>query len=147
MPDSIRIATPCPARWEDMTGDAVVRRCAQCDLDVHNISEMTREQAEGVLARLAEGRVCARFFRRADGTILTRDCPVGIAAARRRILKAVSRCAAAIGLAVIAGAAAKASQNAQWGNWGWSIRLSNVAPIQWARYRVQQGWYAMFPPK
>jgi hypothetical protein len=25
-----------------------------------------------------EGRLCVRFHRRADGTVLTRDCPVGL---------------------------------------------------------------------
>ncbi|HVR40948.1 MAG TPA: carboxypeptidase-like regulatory domain-containing protein, partial [Thermoanaerobaculia bacterium] len=38
-----------------------------------------------------EGRVCARLYRRADGTVLTRDCPTGLRALRRR----ASRVAAA----------------------------------------------------
>ncbi|MEK6703015.1 MAG: hypothetical protein AABZ53_12180 [Planctomycetota bacterium] len=93
----IQIASPCSARWEDMQGDAVTRDCAACKLQVHNLSEMTSEQAEGFLqARLGTGRVCARFYRRADGTILTRDCPVGIALWRKRAGVAVGRVAAAM---------------------------------------------------
>ena len=143
---SVRIASPCPARWEDMVGDARVRHCAQCDLDVHNFSEMTDEETEKVLAKLVEGRVCARFYRRRDGTILTRDCPIGIAAARKRLLLATSRLAAAVGLAVLAGTTAKAAQNKDWGNWGWSIRLRNAAPVQWVSWTVSRGWNALFPP-
>lgn len=92
----IRIASPCSARWEDMTGDSPTRHCAQCDLDVHNLSAMTADEAEAFLrARAGAGRVCARFYRRTDGTILTRDCPVGLALWRRRAAGAVTRIAAA----------------------------------------------------
>jgi len=145
--DQVRIASPCPARWADMVGDAQVRHCAQCDLDVHNISAMTRDQAESVLAKLAEGCVCARFYRRSDGTIITRDCPIGLAAVRRRVLLATSRVAAALGLAVLAATAARASQDKSWGNWGWSMRLKNVQPVDWCLWKVRAGWDMVFPPK
>lgn len=143
--ENLQLAYPCPARWEDMAGDARVRHCAQCDLDVHNISEMTRDEAEGVLAKIAEGRVCARFYKRADGTILTRDCPIGLRAARARVLKAASRVAAALGLAVIAAGAARAAQDTRWGNYGWSLRMRNAAPVRWVGWKLQEGWQAMFP--
>lgn len=145
--DSVRIASPCPARWEDMTGDERVRHCAQCDLDVHNLSAMTRVEAEGVLQGLANGRMCARFYRRADGTILTKDCPVGIAAVRRRVLRAASRVAAALGLAVLASAAARASQDTRWGNYGWSMRLNNAPQVQWLAWKANELRYSLFPPK
>ena len=144
--DSIHIASPCPARWEDMTGDNRTRHCAQCDLDVHNIAGMTRTEAEQLLSTLSERRICARFYRRRDGTILTKDCPVGIRAARIKLLKATSRIAAALGLAVIASAAAKASQDKSWGNYGWSMRLSNVAPLQWVSWKASAAWNTVFPP-
>ena len=32
----------------------------------------------------SEGRLCVRFFRRKDGTILTQDCPVGWKAVKKR---------------------------------------------------------------
>jgi hypothetical protein len=143
--DSIRIASPCTERWESMCGDDRRRHCARCDLDVHNISALTREEAEGVLANLAQGRVCARFFRRADGTILTKDCPVGLAAARAKLLKSISRCAAAIGLGVLSAAAAKAAQDKSWGNYGWSLRLNNIAPVQWMSFHIQTGIGRIFP--
>jgi hypothetical protein len=43
---------------------------------------MTRHQAEALL-REKEGQLCARVFRRADGTILTGNCPVGLRAMGR----------------------------------------------------------------
>lgn len=110
--DSVQIASPCSASWEEMTGDERTRHCSQCRLDVHNISAMTRGEAEAFLAeRLSGGNhVCARLFRRADGTILTADCPVGLAALRTKARRTVTRAAAAIGLTtLVAWAAARES--------------------------------------
>ena len=90
--DGLRAASPCSARWEDMAGDDRVRHCAACDLDVFNVAGLTREEAATLIReRLVEpgGRVCVRLTRRADGTVLTRDCPVGLARVRR--LAAASR--------------------------------------------------------
>jgi hypothetical protein len=145
--DSIRIASPCTADWNAMRGDARTRHCAQCNLNVHNISQLTSDEAEQVLAKLAEGRVCARFFRRADGTILTKDCPTGLRAARIKFLKATSRLAAALGLAVLSTAAAKAAQDKSWGNYGWSLRLNNAAPVQWVSDRLATTLSRAFPAR
>jgi hypothetical protein len=80
--DQVRVASPCEASWDAMEGDGRVRFCRACRLYVYNLSGMTRPQAEA-LVQSAEGRLCVRFYRRADGTVLTRDCPVGLAAWRR----------------------------------------------------------------
>lgn len=37
---------------------------------------MTREEAHQLIAQ-REGRVCVRLYRRADGTVITADCPIG----------------------------------------------------------------------
>jgi hypothetical protein len=80
----IKIASPCNARWEDMQGDEHCRFCAQCQKQVYNFSAMTAAAvAEQVKAR--EGKLCARFYRRADGTMLTADCPVGLEKYHRRL--------------------------------------------------------------
>jgi hypothetical protein len=84
--DRLRIATPCPIGWDQMTGDNRIRFCGHCQLNVYNISELSRIEAEKLIAS-SEGRLCARLFRRADGTILTKDCPVGLRALRRRVAK------------------------------------------------------------
>jgi len=82
----LRIATPCPIGWDQMTGDNRVRFCGHCQLNVYNISELSGVEAEKLIAA-TEGRLCARLFRRQDGTILTKDCPVGLRALRRRVAK------------------------------------------------------------
>lgn len=81
----LRIASPCDANWDAMPGTDRVRSCAHCALNVYNVSEMTTREARALI-RQHEGRLCVRLYRRADGTVLTRDCPEGIprAATERR---------------------------------------------------------------
>jgi hypothetical protein len=74
--DNVRIASPCSADWDSMYGDDRKRFCKECKLNVYNLSGMTREDAERLVTN-AEGRLCVRFYRRPDGTIITQDCPVG----------------------------------------------------------------------
>lgn len=80
--DSVRIASPCSASWSQMKGDERVRYCEDCRLNVYNFAAMSREDGEKLI-REAEGRLCGILYRRADGTVLTRDCPVGLMAIRR----------------------------------------------------------------
>jgi hypothetical protein len=80
----VRVASPCPADWDSMIGDARVRFCGQCELNVYNLSAMTKAQAENLIVR-TEGRLCVKFYRRSDGSILTQDCPVGLRALRHRM--------------------------------------------------------------
>lgn len=82
--DNLRIASPCHVGWENMSGDERKRFCQSCSLNVYNISEMTKAEAEALIAK-SEGRICARIYRRADGTVITRDCPVGLRAYRKRV--------------------------------------------------------------
>lgn len=93
--DRLRIATPCPIGWDQMTGDNRIRFCGHCQLNVYNISELSRSEAEKLIAS-SEGRLCARLFRREDGTILTKDCPVGLRALRRRVAKRTATVFAAL---------------------------------------------------
>jgi hypothetical protein len=81
--DAVSIAAPCTASWEQMVGDEHVRFCGQCEKNVYNLSSLPREEAEALLLA-KEGNMCVRLFRRADGTVLTSDCPVGVKKRRRR---------------------------------------------------------------
>jgi len=81
--DSIRIASPCQSDWNEMYGDDRRRFCGACEMNVYNLSGMTREEAENLLMN-SEGRLCVRFYRRKDGTVLTKDCPVGWQALKRK---------------------------------------------------------------
>lgn len=92
---NIEIAKPCRADWESMSGDERVRACQLCHLNVYNISSMTKVEAESFLRQeLPDGKVCVRLFRRADGTIITDNCPRGLRAARDAMRKAANRVAA-----------------------------------------------------
>src|ERR1044072_5411248 len=81
--EHVKVAAPCPANWEKMVGDERVRYCNSCNLHVYNLSGMTQREAESLITN-SECRLCVRFYRRTDGTILTRNCPVGLSALKRR---------------------------------------------------------------
>ncbi|HMQ04719.1 MAG TPA: carboxypeptidase-like regulatory domain-containing protein [Pyrinomonadaceae bacterium] len=55
-----------------------------------------REDEIEALIRDREGRLCIRLYRRPDGTLITKDCPVGRSAVRKRIAKFAGACVAAI---------------------------------------------------
>jgi hypothetical protein len=101
---SIRIASPCPADWEKMVGDERIRHCAECNLSVYNLSAMTEREARQFLGGNSGKRVCLRLYRRADGTIITQDCPWGFRALKRR----ATRFASALFSAVLSVSVAKA---------------------------------------
>ena len=90
-----KVAAPCSADWESMIGDARRRFCGQCELNVYNLSEMSRREAEDLINR-TEGRLCVRFYRRADGTVLTKDCPIGLRAMRRKLSRLATATLSAI---------------------------------------------------
>lgn len=101
----IDVATPCSARWEDMTGTERKRLCALCNRHVYELSGLSSEEIQTLVADEANPP-CVRFFRRADGTVLTADCPVGLAVRAKQVARrawpgvaaAVAGCLAAIGL-------------------------------------------------
>jgi len=84
--DQVRIASPCKAEWSDMLGDERVRFCLGCEKNVYNLSSMTRDAAEDLLRERLGNELCVRFYQRADGTILTQDCPEGVKKKRRKKL-------------------------------------------------------------
>src|SRR6476646_493839 len=99
--ENLRIATPCSADWSEMAGDDRVRFCGGCEKNVYNLSAMTRDEAEA-LVRDREGRLCVRLYQRADGTVLTQDCPVGVRRTRlqARVRGVLTRLAASAALLV-----------------------------------------------
>ncbi len=94
--DRIKIAAPCPITWEQMVGDERVRFCHHCQLNVYNLSSLTKADAEALLAS-TEGRLCARLYRRSDGTVLTSDCPVGVRAVRKKLARTAAAVFALVG--------------------------------------------------
>jgi hypothetical protein len=102
--DNLRVASPCTASWEDMRGDDRSRFCRHCSKHVYDLSAMTRGEAQA-LVREKESGLCVRFYRRRDGTVLTRDCPVGRQRLRRALLTQVGGIAALfLAIPAVAGA-------------------------------------------
>jgi hypothetical protein len=84
MLEQVRVASPCNASWDEMVGDERVRFCLSCEKNVYNLSAMTIADAEALVQARLGGEVCVRFYRRADGTMMTADCPVGERRKRRK---------------------------------------------------------------
>ncbi|HEY4244449.1 MAG TPA: hypothetical protein VGM88_31765 [Kofleriaceae bacterium] len=99
--DNVRVAAPCPADWNAMSGDERVRHCGACDKNVYNLSSMTREEAEALI-REKNGGLCVRYYRRPDGTILTGDCTVGIRRQRRLLVVVAAGAATLLGVGTAA---------------------------------------------
>lgn len=74
--NNLKVASPCSQDWNAMVGNERKRYCGECKLNVYNLSGMSRTEAENLIIN-AEGRLCVRFYKRADGSVITQDCPVG----------------------------------------------------------------------
>jgi hypothetical protein len=88
-----------------MEGDEQVRFCGECRQNVYNLSEMSRAEAEAIVRRREAERVCIGFYRRPDGTVITRECSLGAALlakvqAGKRRLRLVAFAAVTLLLAV-----------------------------------------------
>ncbi|HEV7905143.1 MAG TPA: hypothetical protein VGO96_14980 [Pyrinomonadaceae bacterium] len=103
----VRVAAPCRADWEKMHGNERVRFCGECSMNVYNLSNMSKKDAEALILN-AEGRLCVRYYNRSDGTILTQNCLVGLQAFKRRVSGISKAIASSVlsffaGMAVLAG--------------------------------------------
>lgn len=74
--DNMRIASPCSANWDAMAGDGHARHCKACQKHVYNIASLPATNVIELIQQ-HEGKICVRLYRRADGTVLTANCPVG----------------------------------------------------------------------
>ena len=81
--NTLRVASPCSVSWESMTGNERVRRCNSCETNIYNTAAMTKAEVERLILK-NEGRLCIRLHKRADGTVITKDCPNGLRAFRKR---------------------------------------------------------------
>jgi hypothetical protein len=89
---NINIASPCTADWNKMTGDERVRACADCNKNVYNLSDMTRDEAEALIIE-KEGKLCVRYYQR-------KDCTIGVVQKRKRRLVAAGAAAMLAGVGV-----------------------------------------------
>jgi hypothetical protein len=97
----LRLASPCAADFEAMNGDMRRRHCSQCRREVHDLSAMSRTDAEALL-REAGGELCVRFQERPDGTVQTLEPPPRVPVCQRLgrwWARAVGIAAGVVGLA------------------------------------------------
>ena len=77
----LQIKTPCPKSWDQLSGGEAKRYCSECCLHVHNAAQLTRVEAEELVAKSSE-RVCMRMQFDESGAPLFRETP---APERRRL--------------------------------------------------------------
>lgn len=70
--DRVYLKSPCSSDWTLMEGSEEIRFCSQCDKHVLNLSSMTRQQAEDLVAK-ASGELCAKLDRDNGGKVITSD--------------------------------------------------------------------------
>ena len=111
--NNLTVPSPCPADWDSMIGNDQVRFCEHCSLDVHNLSRMTRNQAERLVAR-SNRRLCVRYHHDPAGRPVT----LPVAQKLHRISRRVSRIAAGAFTATLSvtSAVAQGSSSFQSGN-------------------------------
>jgi hypothetical protein len=71
LPSPLKIAKPCPKRWEELSGDSKCRFCEHCQLHVHNLSAMTEHERGRFLVERTGERTCVRYALRPDETIVS----------------------------------------------------------------------------
>ncbi len=69
--EQVHIPTPCDTDWSKMTGDAQKRFCDACGKHVHNLSAMSRDEAERLVN--SSEKICVQFARTASGQTLTTE--------------------------------------------------------------------------
>ena len=105
--NNLTIPSPCTADWNSMIGNDQVRFCEHCNLDVHNLSLMTRNQAQRLVAR-SNGRLCVRYHHDSAGRPLT----LPVRQKLHRIGRRVSRIAAGAFTATLSVTSAVAQNSA-----------------------------------
>ena len=86
---NLTIPSPCSADWDSMKGNDLVRFCEHCDLSVHNLSQMTRHQAQRLVSQ-SNRRLCVQFVSDQNGKPLLAEAGMKL----HRISRRVSRIAA-----------------------------------------------------
>ena len=125
--DNISVASPCTTSWDVMEGGDRSRFCKLCQKNVYNLSGMSRQEAEN-LVRGSEGKLCVRFYKRHDGTMLTADCPVGLHGVRMRLMRGALGIAATV-MALAGSLLWGRYSSASSGNGGTGIQAIDYGPL------------------
>jgi ankyrin repeat protein len=122
--DRMIIPAPCDADWDAMIGNERVRFCEHCHLHVTNISALTRQEAMRLVSR-SEGRLCVRFMKSANGSVVTKQLPQAL----HHISRRVSRIAAGAFTATLSLSSA-AAQTRSSGDANLRARPVAAAPVE-----------------
>lgn len=63
----------CTEDWSSFSGDDHSRHCDRCDKRVHDLTTMTRREAEGLFERRRAQDLCVRYHHDGQGRILFRS--------------------------------------------------------------------------
>jgi hypothetical protein len=104
----IQIPEPCHADWATMRPEEKGRFCFECSKKVHDLSAMTKPEAQEFLRGAACADVCVSFEHHPDGTLLFREpAPAKVVPiARLRRPRSVAAVVAGAGMAAALAACA-----------------------------------------
>lgn len=80
--DIVQVATPCHEDWDTMQGDDRKRFCDHCEKYVHNLSAMTRDEAQAFVDANPTD-ICIRMYHDAEGHVLTANPLTGTTTIRQ----------------------------------------------------------------
>lgn len=72
--NQLYIPKPCGESWDKMTGGAEERFCDSCQHEVHDLSAMTKREAEALLQRGGES-LCVRYTLRDGEMVFQQEAP------------------------------------------------------------------------
>lgn len=73
----IKIASPCHVPIDKMEDRGSCFHCHDCNLNVYHFSNLTNAEIASLLNQNNE-KLCIGMFKREDGTVITKDCPLGL---------------------------------------------------------------------
>lgn len=105
---NLPITGPCPIDLDAIGFDRASKQahCTHCDKSVHNLSNMSRDEAAAFLKQNAGKKLCVSYARRTDGTILFRAPPPSVVPLSRVRASARRAMPAAAALGLVAALAA-----------------------------------------
>lgn len=84
--DHCAVAAPCSGACATSDGNPRVSLCQRCGLFLYDVENLSPGAAHTLTVR-TEGQTSGRLFKRRDGKVMTRNCPVGLEELRARLRK------------------------------------------------------------
>ena len=119
----------CPKLWAQMEGNEKTRFCDVCQKNVHNLSMMTAEERQALLAGTGESP-CVAYFKYLNGAPIDVTALPEANPLKRKLTQAALVTASAVGLASIgmsSMALIEASKDQEAPTTGWGVMITGVA--------------------